>query len=352
MEMIVLKVGIVGANGYGGAELLRLLHHHPYIEIENVVSHSTKGTSLTKQYPHFTKINNMKLEDLNQIEINEEIDLLFFSTPSGVTKEMIPYFLEKGKICIDLSGDYRLKDGQLYEKWYKKSPAPSYYLQKAVYGLCEVNRKQLQLPEVKLIANPGCYPTATLLGLIPALKEKLIDPDSIIIDAKSGVSGAGRSPSLGNLFAEINENMKAYKLGEHQHIPEIEQVLEEVYGEHVNISFTTHLIPMTRGIMCTMYANLTKEITTEEMTNIYRLAYEDEHFIRIYSPGESPATKNVSGSNFCDIGLKVDKRTNRLIIVSVIDNLVKGAAGQAIQNMNLINGWDERTGLEIVPLFP
>lgn len=345
-----MNVGIIGANGYGGAEILRLLQHHPFVSIKKIVSHSTTGKKISEQYPHLNGIYQLTIEKMDIQEIASMVDLLFFATPSGISKEIIPQFLKLGKICIDLSGDFRLKDASKYEKWYKKPQPNSEYLQNAVYGLTEFSRESIK--GAQLIANPGCYPTATLLGLLPALKAKIINPYTIIIDGKSGISGAGRNPSLSTSYSEINENMKAYKLGTHQHIPEIEQVINEMCGENIHISFTTHLIPMTRGIMCTIYVDLTEKMTTEDMIDLYRSTYKQENFIRIRSKNEWPATKEVIGSNFCDIGLLVDERTNRLIIVSVIDNLVKGAAGQAIQNMNVLNGWDEKTSLEVAPLFP
>ncbi|WP_213085682.1 N-acetyl-gamma-glutamyl-phosphate reductase [Heyndrickxia vini] len=346
----MVKVGIIGANGYGGVELLRLLKQHPCVSVEKTISHSTQGCKLTEQYPHLNNVYEMTLEKIDIEGIARNVDLLFFATPSGVSKEIIPLFLEREIKCIDLSGDFRLKNGLLYEKWYKNTQAKNEHLQNATYGLTELFRSEIK--NGHLIANPGCYPTATLLGLYPALKAKWIDPKSIIIDGKSGISGAGRNTSIGNLFAEINENMKAYKIGLHQHIPEIEQNLKVISGEETRITFTTHLVPMTRGIMCTIYVDLMESIRTQEMIDLYKETYKNEYFVRIRSANEWPATKEVTGSNFCDIGLKVDERTNRLVIVSAIDNLVKGAAGQAIQNMNVMNDWHEKTGLELVPLYP
>ncbi|KYD00135.1 N-acetyl-gamma-glutamyl-phosphate reductase [Heyndrickxia sporothermodurans] len=346
----MVKVGVIGANGYGGVELLRLLKQHPLVSVEKVISHSTQGCKLTEQYPHLNDVFEMTLEKIDIEEIASNVDLLFFATPSGVSKEIIPPFLERKVKCIDLSGDFRLKDGLLYEKWYKNTQAKNELLQNATYGLTELFRSEIK--NGHLIANPGCYPTATILGVYPALKAKWIDQKSIIIDGKSGISGAGRNASIGNIFAEINENMKAYKIGLHQHIPEIEQLLNVISGEEARISFTTHLVPMTRGIMCTIYGDLKVTISTQKMIDLYKETYKDEYFVRIRSANEWPATKEVTGSNFCDIGLRVDERTNRLVIVSVIDNLVKGAAGQAIQNMNVINAWHEKTGLANVPLYP
>lgn len=346
----LVKIGIIGANGYSGVELIRLLQHHPYAEITKIFSNSTSGKNILELYPHLTDIIDMTLEQVDIEEIASEIDLMFFATPAGVSKDLIPAFLEKGITCIDVSGDFRLKKPEEYERWYKKPPAKVEYLQEAVYGLPELNRNKIK--EAKLIANPGCFPTATLLGLIPALQHKVIDPHSIHVDAKTGVSGAGRNASIANLFTEVNENVKAYKVGQHQHIPEIEQTIQEISGENAAISFVTHLIPMNRGIMSTIYCELTQKISTEEIHQIYKEVYKDAPFIRIRPVGQYPTTKEVFGSNFCDIGLLVDERTNKLIIISVIDNLVKGASGQAIQNMNIIQGWEETAGLVNVPLYP
>jgi N-acetyl-gamma-glutamyl-phosphate reductase len=345
-----MKAGIIGANGYGGAELIRFLKQHPFVEIELLISHSSSGKQIAAQYPHLSGLSEGKIESLNPSEITERADVLFFATPAGITKEILPHFLESGIKCIDLSGDFRLKDSGLYEKWYGKSPAKDEYLKKAVYGLPEINRETIK--KAGLIANPGCYPTAAILGLAPAIQSSLLKYKPIIIDAKSGVSGAGRSPSLGNLFSEVNENVKAYKPGKHQHIPEIEQAITELSGKESCIMFTPHLIPMTRGIMCTMYAELAEELSAKEIHEIYQEVYKNDLFVRVRPLGELPATKEVYGSNYCDIGLSVDHRTNQLTIVSVIDNLVKGAAGQAIQNMNLLGGWDEQTGIHQMPVFP
>ncbi|MBE6183110.1 N-acetyl-gamma-glutamyl-phosphate reductase [Heyndrickxia ginsengihumi] len=348
--MKYVKVGIVGANGYSGAELIRLLLQHPYASIEVLISNSTTGSLLTEQYPQFQDIIHMKLDTFNINEIASRVELLFFATPSGVANKIIPLCLEKGIKCIDLSGDFRLRNGDDYVHWYGFEHENVEYLSKAVYGLAEYNEEKIR--NSQLIANPGCFPTATLLGLLPALQGEWIDPNSIIIDGKTGVSGAGRKPKVGSLFSEVNENVNAYKIGHHQHIPEIEQSIFDVTGNKVNISFTTHLIPMTRGIMCTMYTKLVKKGTIDEVHQYYEDIFKDSEFVRVRPIGNIPATKEVYGSNYCDIGLYVDERTDRLIIVSVIDNLVKGASGQAIQNMNLVNGWDRSAGLASAPIFP
>ena len=277
-------------------------------------------------YPHLNQLFDMSLDRMDVEEIASSVDLLFFATPSGVSKEWIPLFIERNITCIDLSGDFRLKKPEEYEQWYKKSPAGWSYLQEAVYGLSEIYREKIQ--SARLIANPGCFPTATLLGLMPALKEKIIDPSTIHIDAKTGVSGAGRNANLGNMFSEVNENVKAYKVGHHQHIPEIEQVIGETTGQNVPVSFVTHLVPMTRGIMSTIYGSLNGKFSTGDIHEIYKEFYKNDLFVRIRKKDEWPTTKEVFGSNYCDIGLLVDERTNRLIIVSVIDNLVKGQRGK------------------------
>lgn len=345
-----MKAAIIGGTGYGSIELVRLIHNHPILEVGTIISNSQAGTSFSDVYPHLTNIYEEPMETFDADRLCENNSIVFLATPSGVSKNLVPQLVEKGIKCIDLSGDLRLRSGNEYETWYKKSPADEKYLNEATYGLSEIYEEEIK--SASLIANPGCYPTATLLGLLPIVKANLADTKSIIIDAKSGVSGAGRSLSLTAHYAEINENLKAYKLGEHQHIPEIEQILQDESGSRIQVSFTTHLVPMTRGIMCTIYVNLNESVSTANVIERYKQFYQNNHFVRIRPEGNVPSTKEVLGSNFCDIGLYVDKRTNRLTIVSVIDNLVKGASGQAIQNANLLNGWDVRTGLDHIPIYP
>jgi N-acetyl-gamma-glutamyl-phosphate reductase len=345
-----MKAAIVGGTGYSSVELLRLLNHHPFVDVTTIISNSQAGRMLHETYPHATKIIDQTLQSYDVNKLSHNVDIVFLATPSGVSRNIVPELIENGVKCIDLSGDFRLRSALSYEEWYKHPAADEKYLAKATYGLSEIYADQIK--EATLIANPGCYPTATLLGLMPVIKSKLIDTKTIIVDAKSGVSGAGRSVSLGTHFAEVNENLKAYKIGAHQHIPEIEQTLQDESGQAQAITFTTHLVPMTRGIMCTMHANLTDVITTDEALQIYNEFYQKHPFIRVRPEGTFPSTKEVLGSNFCDIGLHVDTRTGRLTIISVIDNLVKGASGQAIQNLNLLNGWDVRTGLLEVPVYP
>lgn len=347
--MYSLKVAIVGATGYSGLELIRLLDHHPEVEIKHICSNSLAGKEIAHVYPHLSGLLEKELDEVN-IDLFHDVDVVFFAVPSGVSQKYIPALYQKEIKCIDLSGDFRLKSSEIYKQWYKHSAAEQSFLEKAVYGLCEVNEKEIK--EAQIVANPGCYPTATLLGLIPALKQGWIDPASIIVDGKTGISGAGRGLSLNSHFSEINENMKAYKLGIHQHIPEIEQQLSVVSRSSVKISFSTHLVPITRGILCTIYANVNDAKNTNKMLDLYEEFYEDQPFVRIRPQGVYPATKEVYGTNFCDIGMNVDERTGRVTIVSVIDNLVKGVAGQAVQNMNIMFGMDVKTGLKAVPLFP
>ncbi|OPA75642.1 N-acetyl-gamma-glutamyl-phosphate reductase [Paenibacillus selenitireducens] len=345
-----LRAAIVGSTGYGGVEVIRFLQGHPHVEITSVISSSNSGERLSEGFPHLSEIMIEALDAVDIALIAEKADVVFTATPHGVSAKLVPQLLEAGLKVVDLSGDFRLKDGSVYETWYKKSPADEALLAQAVYGLCEVFGEEVK--GLDFVSNPGCYPTATLLGLIPAVAAGWIDPHSIIIDAKSGVSGAGRGTSLISHFAEINENFKAYKVNQHQHTPEIEQALTQVAGEPVVVTFTTHLTPMTRGIMSTMYAKVNGVHTDEDFIELYKQYYEGRRFVRIRDKGKWPATKEVFGSNYCDIGFAVDERTGRVTIVSVIDNLVKGAAGQAIQNLNLMMGWDETLGLSLTPIYP
>lgn len=348
--MKVLKVGIIGANGYSGAELIRILKQHPEVELSFLASHSTSGTLITEQYPHLEGVSECRLEEINVDDILGRADLFFFATPSGVAKNHVHRFVDEEIPCIDLSGDHRLKDSRLYGKWYKYSSAPTSVLQKSTYGLPELFREDIK--NATLIANPGCYPTATLIGLAPLLKNNLVHLNSIIIDGKSGVTGAGRKASMGTHYCEVNENVKAYKLGNHQHIPEMEQVIQTYTNSDATITFTPHLVPMSRGIMCTIYCDLAQSLSTKDALELYHEFYRKEYFVRIRQENQWPATKEVYSSNYCDLGIAVDERTNRITIVSVIDNVMKGASGQAVQNMNIIKGWNEQTGLKFTPVYP
>lgn len=345
-----LRAAIVGSTGYGGVELIRLLQSHPKVEITSVISSSSAGVPIEEGFPHLTGIVERNLDGVEAGEIASRADVVFTATPSGVSAKLVPQLLDAGLKVVDLSGDFRLRDGAEYEQWYKHPAPDDIYLQKAVYGLSEVYGERAA--GVDFISNPGCYPTATLLGLIPAIEAGWIKPESIIVDAKSGVSGAGRGTSLTVHYAEINENFKAYKINKHQHIPEIEQVLTDIAGEKVTITFTTHLVPMTRGIMATIYAGMNDKYSEQDFVDLYRKYYSGRPYVRIRNAGIFPATKEVSGSNYCDIGFATDARTGRVTIVSVIDNIVKGAAGQAIQNLNLMMGWEETLGLGYTPVYP
>lgn len=345
-----VRVAIVGSTGYGGVELIRLLQGHPRVVITSVISSSSAGVPISDGFPHLSEIITEDLDGIDIELIRNKADVVFTATPHGVSAELVPQLLQAGLKVIDLSGDFRLKSVDTYEKWYKRKAADPELVAKAVYGLADVFPEESKGTD--FISNPGCYPTAALLGLIPALSAGWIDPSSIIIDAKSGVSGAGRGLSQLVHYSEINENFLAYKVNQHQHTPEIEQMLGRIADKEVVATFTTHLVPMTRGILCTMYAQLTGSRKEDELIDLYRDYYKERKFVRIRNKGKWPATKEVRGSNYCDIGFSVDERTGRVTIVSVIDNLVKGASGQAIQNLNLMMGWDETTGLDFAPVYP
>ncbi len=345
-----MKVGIIGATGYGGVELYRILSNHPHIEECILYSSSEMDVPYSNSFPHLNQLSNHILRDINVDEIKKELQFLFLATPPGVSRNLTPHFLGSNVRIIDLSGDLRLKDRLEYEHWYKRPCVEDNVLEKAVYGLSELNKEDIVKADI--LANPGCFPTATILGLAPVVKNNMVDVKSIIVDAKTGVSGAGRNASQATHFSEVNENMKIYKVHEHQHVPEVEQALHSLNEAVGAISFSTHLIPMTRGIMATIYASVNDSYTTEKLLDLYKEFYAESPFVRIREQNEFPSTKEVYGSNFCDIGLKVDERTGRITIVSVIDNLMKGAAGQAVQNFNLMNGYEETTGLYFAPIYP
>ncbi len=345
-----MKVGIIGATGYGGVELYRILLNHPFVEECILYSSSEMDVPYIQSFPHLTELSDHTLRKIDVEEIKNNITVLFLATPPGVSRSLSPQFTESNVRIIDLSGDLRLKNHNEYEKWYKRPSADGELLEKAVYGLSELNKHAIK--EAQFLANPGCFPTATILGLAPVVEKGLVNEQTIIVDAKTGVSGAGRNASHATHYSEVNENVKIYKVHEHQHIPEIEQMLHTLNEKVTYISFNTHLIPMTRGIMATIYASLTDSYTTEQLLDLYKDYYQHSPFVRIRKQNEFPATKEVYGSNFCDIGLKIDERTGRVTIVSVIDNLMKGAAGQAVQNFNIMNGFEETTGLYSAPIYP
>ncbi|MBU7591011.1 N-acetyl-gamma-glutamyl-phosphate reductase [Metabacillus halosaccharovorans] len=345
-----MKVGIIGATGYGGVELYRILSNHPHVEECILYSSSEMDVPYINSFPHLHQLSNHILRDINVEEIKRDIQFLFLATPPGVSRDLTPKFKGTNVRIIDLSGDLRLKDRLAYEQWYKRPCVSDDILEHAVYGLSELNKEEIMNADI--LANPGCFPTATILGLAPVVQNKIIDVKSIIVDAKTGVSGAGRNASQAFHYPEVNDNVKIYKVHEHQHVPEIEQALHSLNDAAGAISFSTHLIPMTRGIMATIYASVEDSYTTEKLLDLYKSYYAESPFVRIREQDVFPSTKEVYGSNFCDVGLKLDERTGRITIVSVIDNLMKGAAGQAIQNFNLMNGYEETTGLYFAPIYP
>lgn len=345
-----MNVGIVGGTGYGAIELMRFLTNHQAVEKIYLYSQSKQGTPISEVYPHLASIIDNPMEELTIEHAAKHIDVLFFATPPAVSHQWVPDLLETDVKIIDLSGDFRLDDPAVYEAWYKKTTAGEAYLKQAVFGLADVYPDKIK--QAQLIANPGCYPTATLLGLLPIIDQDFIDPQSIIVDGKTGVSGAGRSLSQGMHYAEMNENTRAYAIGTHKHTPEIERFLSEKTEKSIFINFTPHVVPMTRGILVTMYVNLTESVSEAAVRERFTSFYQDRAFVRVKPSHSLPETKQVYGSNYCDLHITVDERTKRLIIVSVIDNLVKGASGQAIQNMNLMYGLDETEGLNLSPLYP
>ena len=344
-----MKVSVIGTTGYGGGELVRILNNHPYFKVHSI--HSSRGEQpITEEFPHLASIFEYSLQPIDAEKIASEADIVFMATPSGVSSRLAGEFLNKDVQVVDLSGDLRLINSEDYVNWYKLEPASQELLETAVYGLSEWNKDKIQ--NARIVANPGCYPTAALLGLGPLASKGVIEPGSIIIDAKSGISGAGKSLSRTNAFAEMNDNFRIYKVNEHQHIPEIEQQLINWDPQTAPISFSTHLLPVTRGIMATIYVQLTAEMSIGQLIDLYKETYADHPFVRVRDGKHYPSIKEVNGSNFCDIGLALDQRTGRVTIVSVIDNLMKGAAGQAVQNANLMNGFDEKAGLGFIPVYP
>lgn len=348
--MHMIKAGIIGSTGYAGGELVRILSGHKEVEIVWYGSRSYIDQRYASVYQNMFQIVDAVCMDDNMQELADKVDVIFTATPQGLCASLVnEEVLSKVKI-VDLSADFRIKDVSVYEKWYgieHKSPS---FIEEAVYGLCEVNREAVK--HARLVANPGCYTTCSILTAYPLAKEGLIDMNTLIIDAKSGTSGAGRGTKLLNLYCEVNENIKAYAVASHRHTPEIEEQLGYASGEEVLLNFTPHLVPMNRGILATEYAKLTRKITYEEVKAVYDKYYADEKFIRVLERDIWPETKWVEGSNYVDINFKIDERTGRIIMLGAIDNLVKGAAGQAVQNMNLMFGIREASGLEMVPLFP
>ena len=344
----MIKVGIIGATGYAGSELVRLITQHPKAELVTMTSQSYAGQEYKEVYSNYSHLDYV-CEEEHIEEMAEKCDVIFLALPHGVaSKKINADILSKTKI-IDLGADFRIQDVDVYEKWYTTHYSKD-ILPEAVYGLCEINRDKIK--GKRIVANPGCYTSCSILSLYPLVKEGMIDLSSIIIDAKSGATGAGRGLSLGNHYCELNESVKAYKVASHRHTPEIEEQLSIAAGQDIVLNFTPHLIPMDRGILATCYATLNKKYTYDDIRKAYEKHYGNEHFIRLTKEGVFPETKWVKGSNFVDIGFTVDERTNRVIVIGALDNLFKGAAGQAVQNMNIIMGIEEITGIDYVPIFP
>lgn len=347
--MVMIKVAVVGASGYTGVELLRILHGHPEVEVTCVTSERSAGKTVAEIFPSVRGRFTQVLEHLEPVRVAEKADFIFTALPHQAAMEVVPSFLKLGKKVVDLSADYRFRSPDVYASWYQPHMNPD-VLRTAVYGLPEIRRDAIA--DAFLVGNPGCYPTSVILGLAPLLRNGLVDHTSIIADSKSAASGAGRGAKVDTLFCEVNEGFKAYGVAVHRHTPEIEQELSLLADEPVTISFTPHLVPMDRGILSTMYGRLTDEMSTGQLLELYREFYRNELFVRILPEGVYPSTLHVRGSNFCDIGLVADPRTGRVVVISAIDNLVKGASGQAVQNMNIVHGFPENMGLDILPLFP
>ncbi|HET6515699.1 MAG TPA: N-acetyl-gamma-glutamyl-phosphate reductase [Thermodesulfovibrionales bacterium] len=346
----MIKAAICGGSGYAGAELLRILASHPEVRITVVTSEKSSGKRVTDLFPHLALYEDLLFEPLETEKIASRADLFFMALPHATAQAPVDYLVKKGKKVVDLSADFRLRDAEVYEEWYKTSHKFPDTLKKAVYGLPEIYRKKIA--KASIIANPGCYPTGAILGLYPALRKGLVDPDSIIVDSKSGTSGAGRQSDVAYSFCEVNEGFRAYGIAKHRHTPEIEQEFSLAAGEEIKVTFTPHLVPLDRGILTTLYAKLTTAIDTKGAIEVYRKSYAGEPFIRVLGEGKLPNVKNVRGTNLCEIGVVVNGRRGALIVVTAIDNLVKGASGQAVHNMNIMMGFEEETALSAIALFP
>lgn len=346
----MIKAGIIGATGYAGGELVRILLGHKEVQIKWYGSKSYVGRKYAGVYQNMFQLVEDACLDDNIEALADEVDVIFTATPQGYLAGLLTEeILNKVKV-VDLSADYRIKDVKTYEEWYKIEHKSPRLIEEAVYGLCEKNREAIK--KARLVANPGCYPTCSFLSIYPLARAGYIDMKTLIIDAKSGTSGAGRGAKVDNLYCEVNENIKAYGVAGHRHTPEIEEQLTLVSGEPVTLNFTPHLVPMNRGILITAYASVREGITEEMVRRAYAEAYGREKFVRFLEPGVCPQTKWVEGSNYVDVNVVYDMRTNRVIMMGAMDNLVKGAAGQAVQNMNLMFGLPEDTGLFLVPVFP
>ncbi len=351
-----LRAGIIGASGYTGVELARILSDHPLCKLTLVTSRQYVGQPLSMVFPSLKKRIDLQCTAPEPEKLLDKADFFFTAVPHKTAMGIVPVLIGAGKKVVDLSADFRLRDASVYEKWYQKHSCP-HLLARSVYGLPELYRNKII--NASLTANPGCYPTSIILGLAPLLSNNLIDPTTIIIDSKSGTSGAGRTATTAAMFCEVSDGFRAYKVGgSHRHIPEIEQELSILAGtrnkknKKITVSFTPHLLPICRGILSTSYASLLDDISLDDLQKLYENTYKNEYFIRVCPLGSLPATQHVRGSNCCDIGIQKDERTGRIIVISVIDNIGKGAAGQAVQNMNLMNGFPENAGLTNAPFFP
>jgi N-acetyl-gamma-glutamyl-phosphate reductase len=347
----MLKVAICGGSGYTGAELLRILAGHPKVKVVAATSERSAGKSPADLYGHLHAYSGLKLEPLDREKLLKRADFFFMALPHAASQAAVDFFHKKGKKVVDLSADFRLKDPLVYEEWYKVPHNFKKTLKSAVYGMPETGHRA-KIKKASLVANPGCYPTGAMLGLYPALKAGLVDEKSLVVDSKSGTSGAGRKAEEAFAFCEVNETFRAYGVGTHRHTPEIEQEVSGLVKKNVTVNFTPHLVPIDRGIISTIYAPLKKKATTKDIIAKYRKAYAREPFVQVLDEGLLPNVKHVRGSNFCHIGLKVNARTNTLVIVTAIDNLVKGASGAAVQNMNLMMGFEETTALSQLALYP
>jgi len=347
----MLKVAILGGSGYTGAELLRILRGHPGVKVVAATSERSAGKKVSEVHAHLRGYGGLVLEPIDREGLLERADFFFMALPHGASQEAVDFFFSGGKKVVDLSADFRLKDPLLYEEWYRTPHNFKSTLKKAAYGLPEIGHRAA-IRKASLVANPGCYPTGALLGLYPALKGGLIEPASVVVDSKSGASGAGKKAAEAFSFCEVNESFKAYGVGTHRHTPEIEQEIAGIIKKKVAVNFTPHLVPMDRGILSTIYAGLKKKAPQKDVEALFVKAYAREPFVRVLEGGALPNVKHVRGSNFCDIGLKVNERTGTLVIVTAIDNLVKGASGAAVQNMNLMMGFEETTALEAAALHP
>ncbi len=344
ISMKKIRIGVVGATGYTGEELVRILVKHPHIELTYVSGKEDREIKIQEIFPYLKNQIDLECKAFNIDEAIEKCDLVFLSLPHTVSMQVAPQLLKAKKKVIDVSADYRLKDLQLYEKFYKTAHKDTVHLKEAVYGLPEINREKIS--KARLVANPGCYPTGSILGLLPGVKKDLFDLNTIKIDAKSGVTGAGRKADKNLNFSEVNESFKAYKLFEHQHVPEIDQELSKVAKKDVSVVFVPHLLPLNRGILSTIYVDLKKKMTGEELLAVYQKFYAEEPFVKVYPKGQLPELKHVQNTNFCDIGLRVHEAKGLAVIVAAIDNLDKGAAGQAVQNMNILCNFEETAGLQ------